>query len=170
MIRNKEAPYRARKAVTAWVGAEHPALSDVVLAVSELVTNSVTHVDAVNGPGFDDPGCGRDWVEVGLSDGQAFLRLTVTDPGSPFAVSLPVPRQRIDLTQTGRGLHIVNDLSSGRWGTHLLPGTLHRVVWCHLDSSPATGPAPGSSPAPLYGTGAYLDAGEIEWPCQAGAT
>jgi anti-sigma regulatory factor (Ser/Thr protein kinase) len=125
LARNSHAPRRAREAVTAWAGPDHAALDVLTLAASELVTNAVQHADT---------GCGRRWVLVQLFRGIDFLRLTVTDPGSLFSAPYRIPMQEQfnDEAEGGRGLAIVAELSCGRWGSHLLPQSMHRVVWCDL--------------------------------------
>ncbi len=123
--RDTQAPRLARETVTAWIGHSHPARDVLVLAASELVTNAVQHADT---------GCGRRWVLVQLFRGIDFLRLTVTDPGSLFSAPYRIPMQEQfnDEAEGGRGLAIVAELSCGRWGSHLLPQSMHRVVWCDL--------------------------------------
>jgi anti-sigma regulatory factor (Ser/Thr protein kinase) len=123
--RDTQAPRLARETVTAWIGHSHPVRDVLVLAASELVTNAVQHAGA---------GCGRQWVLVQLSQGIDFLRLTVTDPGSLFSAPyrIPMREQFNDKAEGGRGLAIVAELSRGRWGSHLLPPCMHRVVWCDL--------------------------------------
>ncbi|MGW4800911.1 ATP-binding protein [Nonomuraea sp. NPDC004297] len=118
------APYRAREAVTAWVGPAHPSGEILVLAASELVTNAVLH-------GGDDD------IEVTLSQGPDFLRLVVTDPGAARSTPVPVPRQASTLyAEHGRGLAIVRALSRDRWGSYRLPASGRRAVWCDLDLHP----------------------------------
>lgn len=104
----------------------HAALDGLVLAVSELVTNAVTHADT---------GCDRRWVLVQLFEGAGFFRLAVTDPGSMFSSPhhIPSQQQKIKGAEDGRGLAIVAELSRGRWGTSRMPISMHRVVWCDLD-------------------------------------
>ncbi|MEV6036834.1 ATP-binding protein [Nonomuraea sp. NPDC052116] len=132
LARDERAPYLAREAVTAWAGAEHPAREILVLVASELVTNAVKHVALEIGPGSD-----LDGIEVKLSQGRDFLRLVVTDPGSACSTPSCIPMQASNLyAMQGRGLAIVDRLSRGRWGSHQLHASGHRVVWCHLDLSP----------------------------------
>ncbi|WP_271221204.1 ATP-binding protein [Streptosporangium carneum] len=143
--RDDRAPGLVRGEMRRWLGTEHPALSGLVLAASELVTNAVRHADA---------GHGRNWVITALHEGGHFLRLAVTDPGS--ASSVPHRLSAGSVTEPsggegGRGLFIVNRLSGGRWGTYVVPGDGHRVVWCHLaptaveDEEPPA-PLPAASP------------------------
>ncbi|MEU6720768.1 ATP-binding protein [Nonomuraea sp. NPDC046802] len=128
LARNDRAPYLAREAVTAWTGTAHPAREILSLAASELVTNAVKHAADI-GPSDD--------IELQLSQGPDYLRLVVTDPGSARWTPSPIPMQGSNLyAEQGRGLAIVHNLSRGRWGSHRLPESGHRVVWCHLDLSP----------------------------------
>lgn len=126
LTRDAHAPRHAREAVTAWAGRDHAALDALTLVASELVTNAVQHADS---------GCDRRWILVQLSQGIDFLRLTVTDPGSLFSAPyrIPTQEQANDKAEGGRGLAIVAELSHGRWGSHLLSPSMHRVVWCDLD-------------------------------------
>ena len=125
------APYQARKAVTAWTGTTHPAQEILILAASELVTNTVRHAAGI-GPSGD-----LAWIELTLSQGLDFLRLEVTDPGWVCSTPSRTPMKASNLyAEQGRGLAIVEKLSRGRWGSHRRPGNGHRTVWCHLDLSP----------------------------------
>ncbi|MFC4011328.1 ATP-binding protein [Nonomuraea purpurea] len=130
--RNDRAPHLAREAVTAWTGTTHPAREILILVASELVTNAVKHA------ALDiDPSGNLDWVKLELSQGPEFLRLVVTDPGSASSTPSCIPMQAPNLyAEQGRGLAIVENLSRGRWGSHRLPASGHRVVWCYLDLSP----------------------------------
>jgi hypothetical protein len=128
LTRGGRAPCLARKAVSAWAGTAHPVTDALTLAASELVTNSVQHAD------LDDD---RHWIRLELAEYPAFYRLAVTDPGSRTSAPEHIPPQQPDpYSERGRGLAIVANLSRGRWGSHLLPGTAHRVVWCHIDLDP----------------------------------
>jgi anti-sigma regulatory factor (Ser/Thr protein kinase) len=125
LMRDTQAPRLARETVTAWIGRSHPVRDVLVLVASELVTNAVQHADS---------GCDRRWILVQLSQGIDFLRLTVTDPGSLFSAPyrIPTQEQANDKAEGGRGLAIVAELSHGRWGSHLLSTSMHRVVWCDV--------------------------------------
>lgn len=135
LARNLYAPCRARRAVSEWVGRDHAALELVVLVASELVTNAVQHADI---------GSDRRWILILLSRGDNFFRLAVTDPGSTFSKPYLIPLHLPSLSQRGedgRGLAIVAKLAQGRWGSHTLPHSRHRVVWCHLDTDLTTAQA-----------------------------
>ncbi|MEV8632432.1 ATP-binding protein [Streptosporangium sp. NPDC051023] len=146
--RDDRAPGLVRREMRRWLGAEHPGLSRLILAASELVTNAVRHAD---------PGQGRNWVITALHEGPGFLRLAVTDPGSAFSIPHQVSVASVTETwsgrEGGRGLFIVNRLSGGRWGTHTAPGTRHRVVWCHLSPTPVEDKDPSGMPSAPRGTG-----------------
>jgi anti-sigma regulatory factor (Ser/Thr protein kinase) len=91
---------------------------DVVIVVSELVTNAVSHVLLP-----------RQSNEVG------WLSLTHTGNSlicmvyAPGAYVLETPLETGSLKESGRGLKIVAALSA-HWGVSTIPGG--RVVWSHL--------------------------------------
>ena len=90
-----------------------PALyPDAVTVVSELVTNAITHAPA--------PG------ELTLSLLPNVLRVAVTDAGA----GAPEPRQASSTREGGRGLYLVNALTSA-WGMDPLPDG-GKVVWAEL--------------------------------------
>jgi PAS domain S-box-containing protein len=111
-------------------------LDDAELVVSELVTNAVVHA-------------GTD-VEVGAVLREGILRIEVAD-GS---LHLPAPRLYTELTGTGRGLRLVEQIVL-RWGVRVEHAV--KVVWCDLaatgrpagDQAPlATTPAAPGTPEP----------------------
>ncbi|GGP12683.1 hypothetical protein GCM10012278_61460 [Nonomuraea glycinis] len=112
-------PALARRELRGWMG-EHPALDDLQLIASELVTNVLVH------------GCGA-WVRMSLvqtvEGGRRYWRLAVVGPGTSEAV--PLPRISGPDETTGRGLWVVDDLTRGCWGTNLTP-VGERVVWALL--------------------------------------
>jgi anti-sigma regulatory factor (Ser/Thr protein kinase) len=89
---------------------------DITLVVSELLANALRHT-------FPQPG---GWpVRLGLlqaRQGSAVL-CAVADP-SPAA---PVPGPAGEFAETGRGLHVVAELSD-RWG-YTAPSRRGKVVW-----------------------------------------
>lgn len=96
---------------------------DAVLAVGELFTNAVTH----------GPADGRVLVGYWLWSGGA--RLVVCDGGG---AGRPQVRQVTDQTEGGRGLQVVDSITS-RWGSFHSAGNL--VVWCdfgHLRRVPSS--------------------------------
>ncbi|MFB9424323.1 ATP-binding protein [Nonomuraea rubra] len=82
---------------------------DVLLVVSELVTNALVHGD---GP-----------PALRVRAGASRVRIEVGDTG----VALPETREPGPLS--GWGLHVVRLLSTG-WG--ISPGESGKVVWCEL--------------------------------------
>ncbi|MDA0631982.1 ATP-binding protein [Nonomuraea sp. MCN248] len=111
-------PGLARQELREWMGPGHPALDDLTLIASELVTNAIVHVPAAP------------WVRMSLNltlEGAGrHWRLAVTDPGG--APTIPVPRTPEFSERSGRGLWIVDDLTGGCWGTHRTRAG-ERVVW-----------------------------------------
>jgi len=86
-------------------------LDDIVLAVSELVTNAIRHV----GQPLD--------VSV-QSDGS--VRVAVVDPSSVE----PTRREPLPDDVSGRGLLILDQVCT-RWGVHLVDHG--KCVWCEVD-------------------------------------
>jgi anti-sigma regulatory factor (Ser/Thr protein kinase) len=99
-------------------------VDDVVLLTSEVVTNSVLHSDSAIG----DPGV----VTLIVLDVGDAVRVEVTDPGS----DTKVPRMVDDGLDAvnGRGLHMLDFLSGGRWGSHTDDGG--RTVWFEVATAP----------------------------------
>jgi serine/threonine-protein kinase RsbW len=89
---------------------------DVVLIVSELVSNSVRHSRA-------DPE--SDGIDVKVSVRAAYIRVEVADSGPGFSIDAP--------RGEGMGLTIVEKLAD-RWG--MADGGQRFVVWAELSSSP----------------------------------
>ncbi len=96
------------------------ALDDVVLLLSEVVTNSVVHSDSGHAPGGS--------VTVCLGLGGGMVHAEVIDDGS--ATSLPFVRAAGLDSDGGRGLLLVEAMATG-WGVHhdTEAGT---AVWFHL--------------------------------------
>ncbi|MFI6741807.1 ATP-binding protein [Nonomuraea sp. NPDC050451] len=93
----------ARAFVRKTLGEAHPVLEEIVLLVSELVTNSVR---------YSTP-CGAGQVELKVSQSDTSVHVQVTDPGSAHE-----PRMRQDpCAENGRGLLLVDAISE-RWGTY----------------------------------------------------
>ncbi len=113
--RDLTAPARARKAITGLQGHVDPdVLSDTVLLVSELVSNSVKY------------GAGNVLMRV-RTRGPRQVLVEVVDGGSGFS---PAVRRPSRFQAGGYGLHLVDALASS-WGVH--PGTAH--VWFEIDRS-----------------------------------
>lgn len=105
---NREAPGKSRSHVAAMKSSLEPRFDDVLLVVSELVSNSVRHSES------------RDInLRIAATDGQ--IRVEVSDDGPGFAREGP----RGD----GLGLAIVEKLAE-RWG--LVSGDRF-TVWAELN-------------------------------------
>lgn len=102
------APALARAFVTAEITDAH-LLSDVVLVVSELVTNAVR--------------AGSTRVDVILETDATGLELTVEDD----AAGVPRPREATAESLGGRGLGIVEELADS-WRTTVHAGRLKQVT------------------------------------------
>lgn len=87
-------------------------LDDALLVTSELATNAVTHAESA--------------CRVRLSVGPASLRIDVLDKGP----GTPDPRPESRTAEHGRGLHLVDALTSA-WGLEVLPGE-GKLVWAEL--------------------------------------
>jgi anti-sigma regulatory factor (Ser/Thr protein kinase) len=114
IARDIQAPARARRAIRRLGEDLDPELiDDVMLLVSELVTNSVKY-----------GGDGELRLAV-RSDDDAHVRVEVIDQGSGF---VPTARDRPKTEAGGWGLHLVEELTD-RWGVH--EGSTH--VWFEID-------------------------------------
>ena len=112
--RDEQAPRRARRAVEQLGDAIDPTVRpDVVLLVSELISNSVK---------YGGSGDLRLHIEA---TAPKRLRIEVVDQGSGFE---PTERTRPRTEPGGWGLHLVETLSD-RWGVH--EGSTH--VWFEID-------------------------------------
>jgi anti-sigma regulatory factor (Ser/Thr protein kinase) len=108
-----------RRAVLDW--AEDHALSepfDLTLVVDELVTNAIVHGNAER-------------VTVHLDMDGTQVLLAVDDPSD----TAPLPAARPHLHEQGRGLLIVETLSSG-WGWTEMP--VGKRVWCRIGQTRKT--------------------------------
>jgi anti-sigma regulatory factor (Ser/Thr protein kinase) len=103
----------ARQALAAW-GMQR-LVDDVVLLVSELVTNAIVHAAAP--------------VELRLHRYGQTVRVEVVDHGATWTVRRPAPQR--ELAEGGRGLELV-ELLAARWGVDPLPGMDGKVVWATL--------------------------------------
>ncbi len=104
-------PRRARRAVAARLGG-HPRLDDLLLCVSEVVTNAVLH--ARSPKHMTVRAEGRHLV-VEVVDGDA---------------TLPTRREHDPTAPTGRGLRLLDELTV-EWGTR--PEGAGKVVWFEFD-------------------------------------
>ncbi|GAA3092977.1 ATP-binding protein [Streptosporangium carneum] len=96
--------------------AQGDALDDVMLLLSEVVTNAVLHSDS----GHRQDGL----VTVRLGVGPGVVHVEVLDAGS--AVSVPAVREAVADGAGGRGLFLV-DLVATDWGAH--HGDTGNAVW-----------------------------------------
>jgi len=103
---------------------------DVVIVVSELVTNALRY-------GWPDPGPVRPGgrVRFGLLQPGPCVVCAVADPSR----AVPVVKETDVLAETGRGLHVVDALADA-WG-YTTPGDTGKAVWAMF----ATGRGPGSA-------------------------
>ncbi len=122
--RDAQAAGHAREAVRNITdGIAATVLSDVLLCVTELVTNSVTHVEYES----DQP------VEMDVRLNGSILRVEVLDRGNVFDERRAVMRdpREGEQRQRGWGLYIVSVLAD-EWGVE--PGEVTRV-WFEKDVS-----------------------------------
>jgi anti-anti-sigma factor len=106
-------PRRARRAVASRLGG-HPRLEELLLCVSEVVTNAVLHAGSPKEMQVRTEG---DCLVVEVTDGD---------------VTLPVRRAHDLTAPTGRGLRILDELTAD-WGSRLITGG--KVVWFAFDLS-----------------------------------
>jgi anti-sigma regulatory factor (Ser/Thr protein kinase) len=85
------------------LGDLHPALDNVVLLTSELVTNAITHSRSRRRAGV---------VQVVITESDAGVRVEVCDQGSEL--SAPVVRSEV-FASDGHGLFLVQSLAD-QWG------------------------------------------------------
>ncbi|MET8142108.1 ATP-binding protein [Sphaerisporangium sp. NPDC005288] len=110
-----ESVAKAREYVRGKLGTGHPALDDVTLLVSELVTNALVHSNSRDGGS----------VTLALADCYDRIHVDVVDAGGDT-----VPCVRGDaLGEGGRGLMLVELLSQG-WGVY--EDDAGRTVWCQV--------------------------------------
>lgn len=118
----------ARRAYLDAVDAVDALADDVALVTSELVANAVRHG-------------GRGAIEVLQALVTGGVVLCVFDTSS----APPVLRELGPDREDGRGLHVVDALSSGRWGHFPIPGG--KYVWAQLSlPAPQTAATPTDSP------------------------
>jgi anti-sigma regulatory factor (Ser/Thr protein kinase) len=106
------APGHARRAVAERF-ATHPRVDDLLVCVSEVVSNAVKHTQSA--------------AEMRVSQRGETVRVEVLDADAhrPPALGEPDP-----LAPSGRGLRILDHLAA-RWGSH--PAGDGKAVWFELD-------------------------------------
>jgi anti-sigma regulatory factor (Ser/Thr protein kinase) len=119
LAREPHAPSQARRAVEELTEGLRWRAADVLLVVSELVTNSVRH-----GPATAD-------IEVLARRSDHALEIEVCEPGAGFELRLP-PRPA-PLERGGLGLVIVDALADD-WGQRT---NGHACMWARFDLSAA---------------------------------
>ncbi len=114
--RSVTAPAAVRRFVASALGVQSYGLrmDDVLLTASELATNAVLH--------------GHSDVTVTVLSTDVYVRVSVAD-SSP---TLPVPTRPVSDASSGRGLYIV-DIVSTAWGYELTP--TGKLVWAEFDRS-----------------------------------
>jgi serine/threonine-protein kinase RsbW len=113
-----EAVSVARQLVRSLLGEQYPDADDLVLCVSELVTNAVTHSLSA-APGGT--------LTLSMNIGQAGVLVQIGDNGGPSA-----PQVMDDVgpeSERGRGLQLVAALADS-WGSRVSPDG--RVTWCRF--------------------------------------
>ena len=97
------------------------------LVVSELATNAV---QASTGPtgGVVYVNGMMPVVQVRLLSDRVLLLIEVWDQAGGF----PAPRRAASGDESGRGLHLVDALTGGRWGWQPTQGRPGKVVWAAL--------------------------------------
>jgi anti-sigma regulatory factor (Ser/Thr protein kinase) len=127
---------RARSEVRKWLGCDHPAVEDVVLVVSELVTNAII---------YSDQGNVGDLIRFTLTSVEDFLYVEVSDPGSGLTTPHLAREMNVQprmSTEGGRGLFIVDTLSRGRWGIRKHGRSLGWTVWCAIATTRSASDSP----------------------------
>jgi serine/threonine-protein kinase RsbW len=124
-----DAAGKARQLARDFLGSSHPAADTVVLIVSELVTNALTHSRSGAPGGF---------VTVSLSDGDAGVLIQVRDDGGRSGRW--VSAEPGSMAEHGYGLLLVAALADS-WGT--VAGPQGRVTWCRVSGNRETPGRPG---------------------------
>ena len=111
---------QARRFVARVAGDGFPALDDVLLLVSEVASNAVTHTASGDGGAFE--------VAVWVNDGS--VRVEIGDQGGASEPTL-ADHDPADVLTGGRGLRIVDTLAA-KWGH--AGDELGRVVWFEVEA------------------------------------
>jgi anti-sigma regulatory factor (Ser/Thr protein kinase) len=113
-------------------GTGEDACDDAAVITSELVTNAVTH-------------SASERIVCRLHTTAHRIRIEVEEQNR--GPTLPTPRRPGPDDQSGRGLFLVDALSSG-WGVTAAPHRSGRIIWAEL-SPRADTPPPAATPAPV---------------------
>lgn len=108
----------ARHAIYPLRRAAPDVVEDVLLLVTELVTNSYRHAGV-----FQDG-----WIELRVTAGRELVRVEVRDQGAGFRVSGRTVGADVG---GGWGLHLIDHLTN-RWG---VAHDGHTCVWFEIDRS-----------------------------------
>lgn len=121
--------HRARGFVADKLNDGHACSEIAVLLTSELVTNSVQHSNSSH------PGGTVTIALIAIPGGD--IRVEVIDDGRATVPALnPAPPELLELTERGRGLHLVDTLSA-QWGYYC--DTEGTVTWFELAEQPSSG-------------------------------
>jgi anti-sigma regulatory factor (Ser/Thr protein kinase) len=99
-------------------------LEDLVLMACEAITNSIRHSDSGRRDERGEPGT----VTLLVLAAADALRIEVIDAGS--STSVPEVTADDPNATSGRGLHMINLLSGGRWGSYTHDDG--RTVWFEI--------------------------------------
>jgi anti-sigma regulatory factor (Ser/Thr protein kinase) len=107
------------------LATDHAAIADdVVLLACEAVTNAIRHSDSARPRADGLPGT----VTVVASAVRGAVRVEVADAGS--ASSAPRMAEEDPGAVNGRGLHLLDVVSGGHWGSH--EDETGRTVWFEM--------------------------------------
>jgi serine/threonine-protein kinase RsbW len=112
---------QAREFVRGILGLGWPGLDDLLLMVSEVVTNAVRHTASGDSGGHFD---------LTISAAGHAVRIAIADGGGPSEPHLRNGDAEPDVLTSGRGLRIVEALAT-RWGH--TGDELGRVVWFEVE-------------------------------------
>ena len=103
-------------------------IDDVVLMACEAITNSIRHSDSADRDEDGKPGT----VTLLVLADHGALRIEVIDAGS--RTSAPQVTDDDPNATSGRGLHMIDMLSAGRWGSYTHDDG--RTVWFEIGLRP----------------------------------
>jgi anti-sigma regulatory factor (Ser/Thr protein kinase) len=107
------------------LGGEHPTIiDDAVLMACEAITNSIHHSDS----GIQDEKGEPGMVTLLVLASETTVRIEVIDAGSRHNV--PEVSDGGPCAVNGRGLHMIEMLSAGRWGSYVHEDG--RTVWFEI--------------------------------------